>query len=144
MKAILILLVSLIAALSVASAYTPEQQATYDGVRLSYQIGAAYEKYLQSGDATGYNALVDPWNAWVQANFGQDTNLLMQKQTGPMDLQKPFIMANNTTQGGIVHAIDGTGKAKGARYTTNDMNLLPDPGNMSQIKREGGDFLGGV
>lgn len=138
-----IIFVCLIAALSMASAYTPQQQAVYDGLRLSYQIGEAHEKYVLQGDATAYNALVDPWNAWVRANFGQDANLLMQKMTGPVDLQKPFILANNTTDGGIVHAIDASNKY-GAKYTTNDMNLLPDPGNMSQIKREGGDYLGGI
>jgi len=126
-----------------AADYTDQQQATISGLRLSYQIGQAYEKYLQGGDATTFNALVDQWNAWVQNNFGQDANLLMQKVTGPVDLAKPYLLANNTTQGGIVHTIDGSNKY-GAKYTTNDMNLLPDPGNVSQIQKEGGAWLGGV
>lgn len=134
----------LLAAISLASAtYAPEQQAVYDGLRLSYQIGEAHEKFVQTGDAAAFNTLVDPWNAWVQKNFGQDANLLMQKLAGPVNLQKPFILANNTTGGGMVHAIDGSGKY-GPKYTTNDMNLLPDPRNISQIKNEGGAWLGGV
>lgn len=157
MKTILVILISLMAAITLAAAYTPEQQVTVDGVRLSYQIGAAYEKYMQNGDATGFNALVDPWNAWVVKNFGQDANLLMQKLTGPVNLQAPYILANNTTQGGIVHAIDGTGKAKGASYTTNDANLLPEGarnqimeaqyknGNVTGYKNPtAADYLGGV
>jgi len=126
MKTILVILLSLVAAVSLAAAYTPEQQVTVDGVRLSYQIGQAYEKFLQSGDASPFNALVDPWNTWVVKNFGQDANLLMQKLTGPVNLQAPYILANNTTQGGIVHQIDGANKVGGASYTTNDMNLLSD------------------
>jgi hypothetical protein len=127
MKTILVILLSLVAAISLAAAYTPEQQATIDGLRLSYQIGQAYEKYLQSGDASGFNVLVDQWNAWVQTNFGQDANLLMQKLAGPMNLQAPYILANNTTTPkGIVHQIDGANKVGGASYTTNDVNLLPD------------------
>lgn len=60
------------------------------------------------------------------------------------NLQKPYILGNNTTGNkGIVHAIDGSNKW-GASYTTNDMNLLPDPGNISQIKSEGGAWLSGI
>jgi len=114
-----------IVGLTIAQGYTEQQQATVNGLRLSYQIGQAYEKYQQGGDATAFNALVDQWNAWVQANFGQDSNLLMQKVTGPVDLSKPYLLANNTTQGGIVHSIDGSNKG-GSKYTTNDVNLLPD------------------
>jgi len=113
-----------IVGLTMAQGYTEQQQATADGLKLSFKIGQAYEKYQQGGDATTFNALVDQWNAWVQANFGQDPNLLMQKVTGPVDLTKPYLLANNTTQGGIVHSIDGSNKG-GAKYTTNDINLLP-------------------
>ena len=35
----IIILVSLLAAISLAAAYTPEQQVTVDGVRLSFQLG---------------------------------------------------------------------------------------------------------
>ena len=151
MKTIIVILLSIIAAISLAAAYTPEQQATIDGVRLSYQVGQAYEKYLQKGDASSFNALVDQWNAWVQKNFGQDANLLMQKMTVPMDLQKPYILANNTTQGGMVHAIDGSNnKATGPSYTTNDVNLLPKGVDPTKAKttnpwqQGGAEYLGGV
>ncbi|MDQ1261174.1 MAG: hypothetical protein QG575_355 [Euryarchaeota archaeon] len=139
-----------IVGLTMAADYTSDQQATLDGLRLSYQIGQAYEKYLQRGDATTFNALVDQWNAWVQTNFGQDANLLMSKVTGPVDLTKPYLLANNTTQGGIVHAIDGTGKAKGASYTTNDVNMLPKGVDPTKAKtanpwQQGGEeYLGGI
>ncbi|MCK9566769.1 MAG: hypothetical protein M0Q43_12055, partial [Methanothrix sp.] len=115
-----------IVGLTMAADYTDQQQSTISGLRLSYQIGQAYEKYLQGGDATTFNALVDQWNAWVQNNFGQDANLLMQKLTGPVDLSKPYLLANNSTKGGIVHAIDGSFNGSGSKYTTNDINLLPN------------------
>jgi hypothetical protein len=130
-----------------AADYTDQQQAIMGGLRLSYQLGEAHEKYMQGGDATTFNALIDQWNAWVQNNFGQDANLLMQKVTGPVDLTKPYLLANNTTQGGIVHTIDGSNKGAGAKYTTNDINLLPE-GAISSYRNSssyvGDGYLGGV
>jgi hypothetical protein len=144
MKYIAILLC--IVGLTMAQGYTDQQQTTISGLKLSYQIGQAYEKYQQGGDATAFNALVDQWNAWVQANFGQDSNLLMKKVTGPVDLTKPYLLANNTTKGGIVHAIDGSNKG-GSKYTTNDINLLPE-GAISSYRNSssyvGDGYLGGV
>jgi len=147
MKTIIVILLSLIAAISLASAYTLEQQTTIDGVRLSFKLGQAYEKVLRGESPTTFNALVDQWNAWVVKNFGQDPNLIMQKKTGPVNLQAPYILANNTTSKGIVHQIDGANKAGGASYTTNDVNLLPQ--NVAdQWRREnptsGDGYLGGV
>jgi len=115
-----------ITGLSMAADYTDQQKAIMQGLRLSYQLGEAHQKYMIGGDVTTFNALIDQWNSWVQTNFGQDPNLLMQKVTGPADLSKPYLLANNTTQGGIVHSVDGSNKAGGAKYTTNDINLLPD------------------
>jgi hypothetical protein len=143
---IIIILVSLLAAVSLAAAYTPEQQATVDGVRLSFQLGQSYDKAAQGQDVTAFNALVDQWNAWVVKNFGNDTTLLMAKMTAPANLQKPYIAAgNNTTSKGITHAISGDG----AKYTTNDVNLMSDAAiakyaTSGQGKSQGADFLGGV
>src|SRR5512137_2529554 len=103
----IIILVSLLAAVSLAAAYTPEQQATVDGVRLSFQLGQAYDKAIQGQDVPAFNDLVDQWNSWVVKNFGNDTTLLMAKMTAPINLQKPYIAAgNNTTSKGIAHVID--------------------------------------
>ena len=150
MKLELIIFVSLLAAISLAAAYTPEQQVAIDGARLSYQIGQAYERIsLQGGDVSGFNALVDQWNAWVAKNFGQDANLLMQKMTGPANLQAPYILANNTTTPkGIVHKIDGN-IVSGPSYTTNDVNLLPDAARLNyqataEGRQTGDGYLGGV
>lgn len=96
-----------------------------------------------AGNTQAYNDLIPARNAWVRQNFGEDANLLAVNQTAPVDLSKPYIAANNTTSGGIVHSIDGS-NAGGEKYTTNDMNLLPDPGNISQIQNEGGAWLGGI
>ena len=140
----IIILASLLAAITLAAAYTPEQQTTVDGVRLSFQLGQAYEKAVQGQDIPAYNSLVDQWNAWVVRNFGNDTALLMTKITAPVNLQKPYFAANDTTGKGIAHKIDG-----GAQYTTNDANLLPDSAiaryaASEQGKATGSDFLGGV
>jgi len=142
MKTIMILL-SLLAAVSLASAYTPEQNATIEGVRLSFQLGQSYEKAVQGQDIPAFNALVEQWNAWVVRNFGEDATLLMKSMTVPSSLQKPYIAANNST-GGIVHEMDSTEK-----YTTNDMNQMSDYaiskyGASEQGKTRGSDFLGGV
>jgi hypothetical protein len=145
MKTIMIL-VSLLAAISLAAAYTPEQQTTVDGVRLSFQLGQAYEKAMQGQDIPAYDSLVEKWNAWVVKNFGNDTALLMAKITAPINSQKPYVAvaANNTTSKGIAHQIDSE-----AQYATNDANLLSDVARSKyaaseQGKAIGSDFLGGV
>jgi hypothetical protein len=60
----------LLATVSLAAAYTPEQQATVDGVRLSFQLGQSYDKATQGQDVPVFNVLVDQCNAWVVKNFG--------------------------------------------------------------------------
>jgi len=140
----IIILVSLLAAVSLAAAYTTEQQATVDGVTLSFQLGQAYEKASQGGDITAFNALVDKWNAWVVANFGNDAALLMEKMTAQINLQKPYAAANNTTGDGIPHVMDGI-----SEYKANDVNLMSDRAiskyaNSAQGKATGSEFLGGI
>lgn len=128
------------------AAYAPEQQTTVDGLRLSFELGQAYEKATQGQDVQGFNALVDQWNAWVSKNLGNDTSLLMAKMKAPVNLQKPYIAAgNNTTSKGIVHSINGDG----AKYTTNDVNLMSEQAiakyaASEQGRTQGADFLGGV
>lgn len=144
MKTILILL-SLLAAVSLAGAYTAEQQNTVDGLKLSFQVGQAYQKATQGQDVPAFNALVDQWNAWVMSNFGNDTSLLMQKMTAPVNLQAPYVAAvNNSTSNNVRHQMDGTDQ-----YTANDVNLMSDAAiakyaASEQGRREGADFLGGV
>ena len=136
-------LLSLLAALSLAAAYTPEQNVTIEGVRLSFQLGQAFEKASQGQDVPAFNSLVEQWNAWVVRNFGNDTSLLMEKMAVPVNLQKPYIASNNST-GGIVHEMDSTEK-----YTTNDVNLMSDYAiakynSSEQGSTQGADFLGGI
>jgi len=124
MKKYLILV--LLFLIGVSSAYTAEQQNVLDGVKLSFQLGVAYQKASQGTDIANFNNLVDKYNAWVRTTFGEDASLLMQKMTTttPADLTKPYLAFNNTTGNGIVHAIDGSGKY-GPSYTTNDINTMP-------------------
>ncbi len=74
-----IILTSIILLAGLASAYTPEQQITLDGMNLSFQLGIAYDKAMQGQNATEYNALVDEYNAWIRQNFGEDTGLFKSK-----------------------------------------------------------------
>jgi hypothetical protein len=131
--------------LVLAQGYTDWQQGAAEGLKVGFKMGQAY---ANSGtDVAGFNAQVDIYNAWVREHFGEDPMLLMQKLDAPVDLTKPVLVANNTTQGGIVHAIDGSNKATGASYTTNDMNLIPgdlrDPSSIKGLEY-GGQYLPGV
>lgn len=143
---IIVILASLLAAVSLAAAYAPEQQATVDGLNLSFKLGQAYEKAILGQNVDAFNALVDQWNAWVIKNFGNDAALLMTKMATPLNLQKPYAAAgNNTTSKGIVHNINGDG----AKYTANDINLMSDAAiakyaASEQGNTQGAEYLGGV
>ncbi|MCX6669719.1 MAG: hypothetical protein NTV25_07955 [Methanothrix sp.] len=82
MKGIIIFSLIFLAGLSLASAYTPEQQTTLEGMRLSFQLGQAYQQAQAGQNAAGFNALVDQYNAFIRTNFGEDPNLLMSKING--------------------------------------------------------------
>jgi hypothetical protein len=113
-------------ALAAAAEYNDWQQGAADGLRYGFKMGQAYQNALNGVNITGFNAEVDIYNSWVRANFGEDPYLLMSKMNTPgIDLTKPVLIANNTTGGGMVHAIDGS-TAAGPSYTTNDLNLLPE------------------
>jgi hypothetical protein len=74
-----IIVVSLILMAGLASAYTPEQQTTLDGMNLSFMLGVSYEKAIQGQNATEFNTLVDEYNAWIRQHFGEDASLLKSK-----------------------------------------------------------------
>jgi hypothetical protein len=129
--------------LVVAQGYTEWQQGAAEGLKIGFEMGQAYEKAQNGIDISGFNAQVDTYNAWVIEHFGQDPRLLMQKMTGPVDLQKPVLLTNNTTlPKEIIHKIDGNTLPEGI-YTTNDMNLLPESALRSLAPGEG-NYLGGV
>ena len=146
MKSILIALVAVVfVVLSPASGYDATQQAMINGTTLSWKMATTYA----AQDIPTFNALADQWNAWVRQYFGEDANLLMQKMTAPVDLQKPYILANNTS-GGIVHKIDGMDEMNRGSYVTNDVNMLPkgvDPTKLKAAdpwKQGGAEYLGGI
>ena len=133
--------------LVVAQGYTDWQQGAAEGLKYGFKMGQAYQEAQSGINVTGFNAQVDIYNAWVREHFGEDLNLLMKKLNAPTDLSKPVLIANNTTQGGIVHAIDGSNKATGASYTTNDINLLPKSAIDAYRKSDdyvGDGYLGGI
>ncbi len=78
-----IIVISLILLTGLASAYTPEQQTTLDGMNLSFRLGIAYDKASQGQNVAEFNALVDEYNAWIRQHFGEDANLLMSKLNEP-------------------------------------------------------------
>ncbi len=82
MKNIIIFLVIILINLSPALAYTPEQQTTLEGMRLSFQLGLGYQQARAGQNVDTYNSLVDQYNAWVRQHFGDDANLLMSKMNG--------------------------------------------------------------
>ena len=77
------IIISLILLAGLASAYTPEQQTTSDGMNLSFKLGLAYDKAIQGQNVTEFNALVDEYNAWVLQHFGEDASLLKSKINEP-------------------------------------------------------------
>jgi len=101
-----------------ALGYDATQQAMINGTTLSWKMATAYA----AQDIPTFNSLADQWNVWVRQYFGEDPNLLMKKMTGPVDLTKPYLLANNSSRG-IVHKIDGMNQMN-TSYTTNDVNLL--------------------
>ena len=129
-----------------AYGYDATQQAMINGTTLSWKMATAYA----AQDIPTFNALADQWNAWVRQYFGEDANLLMEKMTAPVDLSKPYILANNTTGGGIVHKIDGMNDMNQGSYTTNDVNLLPKGVDPTKLKatnpwqQGGAEYLGGI
>lgn len=84
MKWIVIFLMVL-AGPSLASAYTTEQQTLLDGMRLSFQLGIAYQQAQQGQNIEAFNSLVDQYNAWIRQHFGEDPDLLMEKMIVPTD-----------------------------------------------------------
>jgi hypothetical protein len=78
-----IIVISLLLLAELASAYTPEQQTTLDGMNLSFRLGVAYEKAIEGQNVAEFNALVDEYNAWIRQHFGEDANLLMSKLNEP-------------------------------------------------------------
>ena len=86
---------SLILLAGLASAYTPEQQTTLDGMNLSFDLGTAYEQALLGGTVSEYNVLVDEYNAWIQKTFGENTGLEKSKLgsaalSGTQEMTAPF------------------------------------------------------
>jgi len=146
MKSMLIALVTMVfVVLPSASGYDATQQAMINGTTLAWKMATAYA----AQDIPTFNGLADEWNAWVRQYFGEDANLLMQKMTAPVDLSKPYILANNTSSG-IVHKIDGMDEMNRGSYVTNDVNLLPkgvDPTTLKAVnpwQQGGAEYLGGI
>jgi len=79
MKKLVIFSVIILTGLSLSVAYTPEQQTTLEGMRLSFQLGLAYQQARAGQNVDAYNNLVDQYNAWVRQHFGDDGNLIMPK-----------------------------------------------------------------
>lgn len=84
--------ISLILLAGFASAYTPEQQTTLDGINLSFQLGIDYEKAIRGQDVADYNTLVDEYNAWIRMYFGEMTSLLKSKINGTAINETAIVM----------------------------------------------------
>ncbi len=95
MKGVIIFSIILLAWLSLASAYTPEQQTTLEGMRLSFQLGVAYQQAQMGQNIAGFNTLVDQYNAFIRTNFGEDPNLLMSKINNAYSLPQNLVEQRN-------------------------------------------------
>ncbi len=98
MKNIFVISLVLSAGLALASAYTPEQQTALEGMRLSFQLGAAYQKASQGQNVADFNVLVDKYNKFIMSNFGEDPNLLMSKMSGTATPLYPVAMPQSMPQ----------------------------------------------
>ena len=153
MKKYIVIFLCLVS-LAMAAGCTDWQQGAAEGLKMGFKMGQGYANALYGVNVTGFNSQVDIYNAWVRSNFGEDPNLLMSKMEAPVDLSKPYVKANNTASGGIVHKIDGS-TTNGTTYTTNDINALSD-GAIKQYQAQeaakkaagyaatGDGYLGGI
>lgn len=139
-----------IAGLAMAVEYTDWQKGAIEGIRMGFGMGQSYQLALEGNDINGYNARVDNYNAWVRANFGEDATLLMQKMANntvgtpasanATNALKPTLVTSDTGwTGGIVHELDGSW----GKYTTGDMNTLPDD-YLTHPETKPGNYLPGV
>ena len=137
-----------LAGLAVAEEYTDFQKGALEGLNWGLKMGQAYQLALDGKDIAGFNKMVDEYNAWVRANFGEDPNILMNKMSAPVDLTKPVLITNNTTGSkDMVREIDGSSGEK--KITTNDVNLLSDEAiekyrQSEEGKTLGAEYLGGI
>jgi hypothetical protein len=86
------IIISLVLLAGLASAYSPEQQITANGMNLSFSLGIAYDKAIQGQNVTEYNALVDEYNAWVRQHFGEDAGLLKPKMNEQSAAIQPAVI----------------------------------------------------
>ncbi len=103
-----------LAGLSLASAFTPEQNTTLEGMGLAFQLGMAYQEAKEGQNVTGFNALVDQYNAWMMIHFGNETTLLMQKMdNASANLESPYAIGKQVTEDTMVYASDASGNIEG-------------------------------
>ncbi len=143
-RLLILLLLASIASPAVAQEWNDYQKGIAEGLKIGFFMNEKYNQAKQGINVTGYNQEVAKYNAWIVSIFGNDPQFLMTPIAEDTTAQKPTLITNTSNMAtGIVHKIDGQ-SPKGPAYTTNDMNLLPDPQNTTQIKKEGGAWLGGV
>lgn len=95
MKGVIIFSIILLAWLSLASAYTPEQQTALEGMRLSFQLGVAYQQAQIGQNVAGFNTLADQYNAFIRTNFGEDPNLLMSRINNAYSIPQNLVSQRN-------------------------------------------------
>jgi hypothetical protein len=62
-----------------ATGYTSQQEEVIKGLEIGYKLGQMYALAKQGYNVSGFNAEVDKYNAWIQQNLGNDSNLMMPK-----------------------------------------------------------------
>ena len=157
MKILYSILIALLLAMP-AMAITDEEASYLRGLDDGYKFG--YAALAGQDNATWeafYNSRVADLNAWMdQIGYNGSRWDVLHKAIGNYELpviftasldeirlMKPYVAVNNSADG-IVHQIDGS-STNGTKYTTNDMNALPDKVTQELYdKGEQGAYLGGI
>jgi len=138
-----IIFVILLVELSLASAYTPEQQTTIDGMRLSFQLGIAYQQAQQGQNVATFNSLVDQYNAWILQNFGEDANLLMSKiiTASGAPITVPGSLAISPNLLGVVQRRPFNASSDLSKFGKQQVMTQIPPGSQENVEANAADWI---
>jgi hypothetical protein len=135
--------VILLVELSLASAYTPAQQTTIDGMRLSFELGIAYQQAQQGQNVATFNSLVDQYNAWVRQNFGEDANLLMSKiiTASGAPITVPSSLAISPNLMGVIQRRPFNASSDLSKFGKQQVMTQIPPGSQENVEANAADWI---
>ena len=96
------LLVGIGSAQVMASGRTPWQEGAIEGLKIGFKMGQMHALANQGNNISGFNAEADKYNAWIQQNFSNNSNLLIPKLSMPSYSNAPSIGSKP------IHAMDAS------------------------------------